>query len=169
MKLLAKLGLYTIACCALFSCSSSSEEQFVGTWTIDGEEEILGYNFLFQKEVLTLNEDNSFSQRFIYLDDTHIDTLAIVSVDGNWELSEGCLEMKYNPSSISIICDDEDTKDLFVENISGKINFANEELENAHKEDAQYGITNATVIDDKIISKVNPTDENGEEIYTKAK
>ena len=169
MKLLTKLGVYTIACFALFSCSNSTEKQFVGTWTVDGEEEIHGYNFLFQKEILTLNEDNSFYQRFIYLDDTHIDTLAIVSVDGNWELSEGCLEMKYIPSSISIICDDEDTKDLFLENIAGKISFANEELENAHKEDAKYGITNVTVIDDKIISKVNTTDECGEEIYVRVK
>ena len=51
----------------------------------------------------------------------------------------------------------------------GNIKFNNDELKKAHEEGSQYGIQNAAIKDDKLISKENIEDEDGEIIYTKAK
>lgn len=167
MKLFNRLALIICAGIALFSCSSK-EEQFIGTWVAESEEEVMGLTFLMQKEALTLNEDNSFSQSFTYFnDESQYDTLAISSINGYWELNNNCLEMKYDTESIVIKCDDEDIKDVFYDNLFGNVSFANDELEKAHNENSQYGIQNAAVKDSTLISKENIEDESGEVIYTK--
>lgn len=167
MKLFNRLVLITCAGIALFSCCSK-EEQFIGTWVAESEEEVMGLTFLTQKEALTLNEDYSFTQSFTYFnDESQFDTLAISSINGTWELNNNCLEMLYDTTSINIKCEDEDIKDIFYDNLLGNVSFANDELAKAHKEEAQYGIQNAAVKDSILISKENIEDETGEVIYTK--
>ena len=166
MKLLNRISLVAIATIALFSCSSS-EDQFIGTWANECEDEVMGLKILPQKELLTLNDDNSFVQSFTYFADSQYDTLAVVSVNGSWELVNNCLEMNYDTESIVVKCDDEDIIDIFYDNLLGNIALNNEELEKAHEEDSQYGIQNATVKDNSLISKENLEDEDGEVIYTK--
>ena len=167
MKLFNRLALITCAGFALFSCTSK-EEQFIGSWGAECEEEVMGLTFLTQKETLTLNEDNSFIQSFSYFnDESQFDTLATTSINGTWELNNNCLEMLYDTTSINIKCDDEDIKDIFYDNLLGNVVFANDELAKAHKEDAQYGIQNAAVKDSVLISKEHIDDESGEVIYTK--
>ena len=166
MKLLNRISLVAIATIALFSCSSS-EDQFIGTWTNECEDEVMGLKILPQKELLTLNDDNSFVQSFTYFADSQYDTLAVVSVNGAWELVNNCLEMSYDTESIVVKCDDEDIIDIFYDNLLGNVALNNEELEKAHEEDSQYGIQNAAVKDNSLISKENLEDEDGEVIYTK--
>lgn len=166
MKLLNRISLVAIATIALFSCSSS-EDQFIGTWTNECEDEVMGLKILPQKELLTLNDDNSFVQSFTYFADSQYDTLAVVSVNGSWELVNNCLEMSYDTESIVVKCDDEDIIDIFHDNLLGNVTLNNEELEKAHEEDLQYGIQNAAVKDNSLISKENLEDEDGEVIYTK--
>jgi hypothetical protein len=166
MKLLNRISLVAIATIALFSCSSS-EDQFIGTWANECEDEVMGLKILPQKELLTLNDDNSFVQSFTYFADSQYDTLAVVSVNGSWELVNNCLEMNYDTESIVVKCDDEDIIDIFYDNLLGNVALNNEELEKAHEEDSQYGIQNAAVKDNSLISKENLEDEDGEVIYTK--
>ena len=166
MKLLNRISLVAIATIALFSCNSS-EDQFIGTWANECEDEVMGLKILPQKELLTLNDDNSFVQSFTYFADSQYDTLAVVSVNGSWELVNNCLEMNYDTESIVVKCDDEDIIDIFYDNLLGNIALNNEELEKAHEEDSQYGIQNAAVKDNSLISKENLEDEDGEVIYTK--
>lgn len=166
MKLLNRISLVAIATIALFSCSSS-EDQFIGTWVNECEDEVMGLKILPQKELLTLNDDNSFVQSFTYFADSQYDTLAVVSVNGSWELVNNCLEMNYDTESIVVKCDDEDIIDIFHDNLLGNVTLNNEELEKAHEEDSQYGIQNAAVKDNSLISKENLEDKDGEVIYTK--
>ena len=166
MKLLNRISLVAIATIALFSCGSS-EDQFIGTWANECEDEVMGLKILPQKELLTLNDDNSFVQSFTYFADSQYDTLAVVSVNGSWELVNNCLEMSYDTESIVVKCDDEDIIDIFYDNLLGNVALNNEELEKAHEEDSQYGIQNAAVKDNSLISKENLEDEDGEVIYTK--
>lgn len=167
MKTFNRLALIACATTALFSCSSN-EEQFIGTWVTESEEEVMGLTFLTQKESLTLNEDNSFTQSFTYFnDESQFDTLAISSINGKWGINNNCLEMKYDTASIVIKCEDEDIKDIFYDNLFGNVSFANDELEKAHNENSQYGIQNAAVKDSLLISKENIEDESGEVIYTR--
>lgn len=166
MKLFNKIILATIVGISLYSCSSN-EEQFVGSWLYESEEEVMGLTFLPRKEILTLNEDKSFNQSFTYFDESQYDTVAIVSVIGNWVIANNCLEMCYDTTSVVVKCEDEDIKDIFFDDIMGNIKYNNDELKKAHNEDSQYGIQNAAVKDNKLISKENVEDEDGEEIYTK--
>lgn len=156
-----------IASFIFFACNNSNNESFVGTWTVECEEEVSGYNLIFQKEILTLNEGDKFNKSFIYLSDNEIDTLAIIDVSGEWDINKQCLEMEYNTNDINITCDDEDAKGFFLADIVGKITFANEELKNAHDNGSQYGIRNVAIKEDKMISKINPEDEDGIIIYIK--
>ena len=168
MKLFNRVVLTTFVAVALFSCSSK-EEQFIGTWVAECEEEVMGLTFLSQKESLTLNKDNSFTQCFTYFnDDSLYDTLATTSINGSWTINKNCLEMEYDTTTIVVTCEDEDIKDIFYDNLLGNVVFANDELAKAHKEDAQYGIQNAVVKDSVLISKENIEDKSGEVIYTKA-
>lgn len=169
MKILKTIGIATLACWMLSSCGSSVKDEFVGTWVIESIEEVPGYNILEQEEILTLNNDDTFTQSFAYLDEGEIDTLAIVTIGGTWDISNDYLEMKYDTASVTIICEDEDTKDLFIENITGNAIASNDNLDKAHKNGEQYGIKNVAVKDDKIISKKTPKDNTGETIYHRKK
>ena len=166
MKLFNRLTVVAIAVVALFSCTSN-DEQFVGSWVNECEDEVMGLKILPQKELLTLNEDNSFVQSFTYFADSQYDTLAVASVNGSWKFVNNCLEMCYDIKSIVVKCEDEDIIDIFHDNLLGNITLNNEELEKAHNEDSQYGIQNATIKDNTLISKENVEEENGEVIYTK--
>ena len=122
------------------------------------------------KEVLTLNENSSFVQAFTYFeDDSYYDTLAIVSVNGEWELANNCLEMVYDTTSVTVNSEDEVFIDELLEQIKGYIKLNNENIQKAHNEDTQYGILNAAVKDGKLISISDSENEEDEVIYTKAK
>ena len=169
MKLFNRIILAFIIGISLYSCSSNNE-QFVGSWETEYEEEIIGYNFYPVKEVLTLNENSSFVQAFTYFeDDSYYDTLAIVSVNGEWELANNCLEMVYDTTSVTVNSEDEVFIDELLEQIKGYIKLNNENIQKAHNEDTQYGILNAAVKDGKLISISDSENEEDEVIYTKAK
>ena len=72
-----------------------------------------------------------------------------------------------NTARMPSLFDDEDIIDIFYDNLLGNVTLNNEELEKAHEEDSQYGIQNAAVKDNSLISKENLEDEDGEVIYTK--
>ena len=178
MNLFKKIALSILVGASLHSCSCSDQQEqvseeeagFVGTWKNESEVEILGFTFLPQEESLTLNEDKSFLQSFTYFDEnSKYDTIAIVSVKGTWELADNCLEMSYDTTSVAVKCEDSDIIDIFTDDIMGNIKLNNDELTKAHEEGSQYGIQNAVIKDDKLISKENIEDEDGEIIYTKAK
>ena len=176
MNLFKKIALSILIGASLHSCSCSDQQEeeavFVGTWEIEREDiEIFGFTFLPQKESLTLNEDKSFLQSFTYFDEnSKYDTIAIVSVKGTWELADNCLEMSYDTTSVVAKCEGSDITDLFTGgDIMDFIRFNNDKLEKTHEEGSQYGIQNAAVKGDKLISKENIEDEDGEIIYTKAK
>ncbi len=137
----------------LCACNNIDEKQFVGTWHNKCEAEVDGLGFYQQIETLTLNEDNSFTQHMVYLDDTHTDTIATASINGTWEINDSCLEMRYKPTTISATSIVLEHESIFFNNMLSQATYTNEQLTSAHNEGETFGIKNAEVSGDSLISK----------------
>lgn len=169
MTVIRKILLTIVALVATFSCGYFGDKEFVGVWENKCEEEVEAMGFFNHVETLTLNDNHSFTQKYAYLDGTLTDTIATASIDGTWEINDSCLELRYNPTTItatSVIATDEP---IFFNNILSKATYNNEQLQKAHDEDSSFGVKNVMVKDDKIISNGTSATDKPIEIYTRKK
>lgn len=137
----------------LCACNAVDESQFVGTWENACEVEVDGLGFYPQVETLSLREDNSFTNRIAYLDDTLTDTIATATISGTWEVNDSCLEMRYKPTTLSATSIVMEHESIFFNNMLSQITYANEQLTSAHNEGKTFGLNNAAVSGDSLISK----------------
>lgn len=161
--------LALLASAMLFSCSSQDESQFVGTWTNVSEQEVDAVGFFEMFDTLILAEDNSFIQKLTYVNSYNTDTVATVEVKGKWELNDSCLERQFATDTILVKCHDPQLYVDFYNDMVGKINYANEELFNAHQQDKTFGVRNAITNEKAIISKANTPNQQDSEIYFRVK
>lgn len=137
----------------LCACNAVDESQFVGTWENACEVEVDGLGFHSQVETLSLREDNSFTIRIAYLDGTLTDTIATTTISGTWEVNDSCLEMRYKPTTLSAASIVMEHESIFFNNMLSQITYTNEQLSSAHNEDKTFGLNNAAVSGDSLISK----------------
>lgn len=152
----------------LFSCFSREESKFVGTWTNNEEQEVDAVGFFEMFDTLILAEDNSFTQKLTYVDSYNTDTVASVVVNGNWQLNDSCLEMQYATDTIIVKCDNPELYAAFYNDMVGKINYANEELFNAHNQGRKFGIQNVMANEKTITTRAITPDQRPIEIYFRA-
>ena len=145
MNLLKQIFIAVATLTLLQSCLSGGDE-FFGTWVNEYEDEVDGAGFYQQVETLTLNDDYTLTQSWAFLDGTHTDTIARASINGSWEINDSCLEISYNQATINVT-----TVMAYEEPIF--FNYANEQLKNAHNENTTFGIKNAAVDGNNIVSK----------------
>ena len=165
MKLVRLIILTLIAGATLYSCGSQDEAKFVGVWSNVCEEEVDAVGFYEMFDTLTLNDDNSFSQKLTYVNSSNTDTVAKVEVTGKWALNDSCFEMSYATDTIFVHCEDPELYVAFYNDMAAKINRANAELCSAHEQNTTYGVKQAMADDKAIISR----NANSEEIYFRVK
>lgn len=153
----------------IYSCSSSGGDDFFGSWQKEYEEEVDGWGFCNQYERLTLNNDYTFSQSWAYLDGTKTDTIAKVTIGGKWAINDSCLELEYDPKSITATSVIFENEPIFFNEILTKSTYVNEQLESAHAEDSTFGIKKVAVIGDKIVSTQSIENEDTIEVYSRCK
>ena len=152
----------------IYSCSSDADE-FIGSWEKEYEDEVDGWGFCHHYETLTLNDDNSFTQSWSYLDGTKTDTIARASISGNWEVNDSCLEMEYDQTTLNASSVVFENEPIFFNVVLAKTSLANEQLKSAHDEDSTFGVKKVMVKEDKIISNGDSATNQPIEIYSRKK
>lgn len=169
MTVIKKILLSIVASVVAFSCGYFGDKEFVGVWENKCEDEVEALGFFNHVETLTLNDDHSFTQKYEYLDGTLTDTIATASIDGTWEINDSCLELRYNPTTITATSVTVTEEPIFFNNLLSKANYNNEQLKKAHEEDGSFGVKNVMVTEDKIISNGTSATDKPIEIYTRKK
>ena len=152
MNLLKQIFIAVATLTLLQSCLSGGDE-FFGTWVNEYEDEVDGAGFYQQVETFTLNDDYTLTQSWAFLDGTHTDTIARASINGSWEINDSCLEISYNQATINVTTVMAYEEPIFFNHILAMANYANEQLKNAHNENTTFGIKNAAVDGNNIVSK----------------